>query len=104
MTNELIILNESIRLMKDGILKSSGKKGVDIDGTEFDIPEEIHTFQAWKTLGYIVKKGEKAIAKFPIWKYTSKKIIDENNEEEEKANMFMKTSAFFKFSQVEKIN
>lgn len=68
-----------------------------------EMPEPIHTFQKWKSLGYSVKKGEKSDIKFPIWKYTSKKSIDDNNEEKEETSMFMKMSAFFRFSQVEKI-
>ena len=35
------------------------------------MPELIHTYQKWKELGYQVRRGEKAIAKFPIWKYVS---------------------------------
>lgn len=103
MTNERIIINESIKLMKDGILQGSGvfAEVEFADGKKrIELPEDIHTFQAWKSLGYIVKKGEKAIAKFPIWKYTSKKVETEDGEEET-SNMFMKTAAFFKMSQVE---
>ena len=108
MTNATIILNESVKLMNDGILAGTGEfvtMEYD-DGTkeQVEIPEPIHTFQAWKSLGYSVKKGEKAVAKFPIWKHTSKTIVDEETKEEsEKTSMFMKMSAFFKASQVEKI-
>lgn len=91
MTNAQIIMNESITLVEDGILKMIG-----------EFPEPIHTFAGWKSLGYSVKQGEHAIAKFPIWKYTSKKKETDEGEEEY-ANMFLKTAAFFKFSQVEKI-
>lgn len=62
--------------------------------------EEIHTFQKWKSLGYSVKRGEKAITKLTIWKHTSK--VNAETQEEETA-MFMKTAAFFSTSQVEKI-
>lgn len=62
--------------------------------------EEIHTFAKWKSLGYSVKKGEKAITKLTIWKHTSK--VNAETQEEETA-MFMKTAAFFSTSQVEKI-
>jgi hypothetical protein len=95
MTNVAIIEKESIRLVEQGVLQM-------MNIGEMEMPEPIHTFQAWKSLGYVVKKGEKAIAKFPIWKYTSKKVETDNGEEET-SNMFMKTAAFFKFSQVEKI-
>ena len=62
--------------------------------------EEIHTFQKWKSLGYAVKRGEKAITKLTIWKHTSR--VNAETQEEETA-MFMKTAAFFSTSQVEKI-
>ena len=62
--------------------------------------EEIHTFQKWKSLGYSVRKGEKACASFTIWKHTTK--TDKETGEED-ARMFMKTAHFFSTSQVEKI-
>lgn len=107
MTNAMIVFNESVKLMEEGILQGTGRMITveNADGTkqELEMPEQIHTFQSWKSLGYSVKKGEKAIAKFPIWKYTSKTITDENNEEKERSAMYMKVAAFFKMSQVEKI-
>lgn len=107
MTNAMIILNESVKLMENGIIKGTGQF-VEIendDGSKkrLELPEEIHTFAAWKSMGYSVKKGEKAVARFAIWKYASKTEVDENNEETEKSKMFMKVAAFFKGSQVEKI-
>lgn len=106
MTNAQIILAEQIRLADEGILKYTGRilEAVLADGTTTEIKEiqPIHTFQAWKSMGYKVKKGEKAIAKFPIWKYTTKK--SENDEEEQvNGRMFMKVSAFFTNEQVEKM-
>lgn len=62
--------------------------------------EEIHTFAKWKSLGYSVKRGEKAITKLSIWKHTVK---TDKESGEESAAMFMKTAAFFSTSQVEKI-
>ena len=63
MTNAQIILSNSIDLMKKGILNGTGKffEVIDENGKKItiEIPEEIHTFQAWKSLGYCVKKGEK---------------------------------------------
>lgn len=103
MTNQMIILIESIKLMEEGILVSSGVAQT-IDGKLVDIPEQIHTYQAWKKLGFQVKRGEKAIAQFPVWKYSSKKIKDEaTDEEKEKGNCYLRTASFFKFSQVEKV-
>ena len=62
--------------------------------------EEIHTFQKWKSLGYSVKRGEKAVASFTIWKHTVK---TDKESGEESAAMFMKKAHFFSTSQVEKI-
>lgn len=62
--------------------------------------EEIHTFQKWKSLGYTVKRGEKAVASFTIWKHTTK---TDKESGEESAAMFMKKAHFFSTSQVEKI-
>ena len=96
MTNEQIIRKESERLVADGVLKR-----IIVDGIE--IPEPIHTFQKWKSLGYCVKKGEKSSIKIPIWKCASKKVKIENKEEEV-SSMFMKTAAFFTSAQVDKIS
>ena len=106
MTNEMIIMNESIRLMEEGVLHGCGQfvEVENEDGTKktLELPEEIHTFNGWKSLGYSVKKGEKSRIKFPIWKHTTKKV-EKDGEEEERSRMFQKVSAFFTFDQVEPI-
>lgn len=81
MTNAEIIAMNMVTLINEG---------------KMTIDEDIHTFQKWKAMGYSVKKGEKAIAKFPIWKYTVKE-----KDGEEEAHTFMKMSCFFSTSQVE---
>ena len=108
MTNAAIIFDVSIRLMDDGILKGTGRflDVVNEDGSteKLEIPEEIHTFNAWKQRGFIVRKGEHAVASFPIWKYvTRKNATDEPLEAAEEANGFcrMKLSHFFSVRQVE---
>ena len=117
MTNTMIILANQIQLQEEGLLKFTGNTTVvyDAEGNEREIEEiqPIHTYNGWKARGYRVKKGEKAIAKFPIWKYTTKKksVADSDaesepvNEEEaqKKGFCFMKMSAFFTDEQVEKI-
>ena len=119
MTNAMIILNESVRLMKQGVLKGTGEfveiKNDDGTTTTLEMPEPIHTFAAWKNLGYSVKKGEKSNIKFPIWKHTAKmldtntgnaetdKMNEEINKQGGKTNMFMKVASFFTFAQVERI-
>lgn len=112
MTNAQIIFNESCRLMEEGIIGTTGRKMVFEmpDGTKQEMmePEPIHTYQTWKALGYQVKKGEKNIAAFTIWKARTKKGAAQMDDEstsgdEERTQMFMKTAHFFKFSQCEKI-
>ena len=105
MTNGQIIFNNSLKLMEEGILKGSGIMATveDQDGNkkQIELPETIHTFAAWKSLGYIVRKGEKAKAAFTIWKYTESK--KQNDEEESEGKMFMKTAHFFTADQVDRI-
>lgn len=110
MTNAMIILTESVRLMKDGVLKGTGEfitvENEDGTKTELELPEEIHTFNGWKERGFSVKKGEKSKIKFPIWKHTSKEKSEEEKtgnplEDAPITNMFMKMSAFFTAEQVE---
>lgn len=94
MTNAEIILENSMLLVADGVLT------VDEEG----LPEAIHTYSHWKTLGRQVKRGEKAVAKFPIWKYTSKKTEEVSEEEaQKKGYCFQKQSAWFKYSQTEEV-
>lgn len=91
MTNTAIILGQMELLIADGVITADNV---------------IHTYGHWKSLGYTVKKGEKAIAKFPIWKYTKgkKKEAEGMSEEEAQANgyCFMKNSSWFSDLQVEK--
>ena len=107
MTNAMIIFQESIRLMDEGVLNGSGEFAeIEApDGTKktVELPEQIHTFNGWKERGYCVKKGEKSKIKFPIWKHTAKRVENENGEEDEHTSMFMKVSAFFTMEQVEAI-
>ena len=106
MTNAQIIFQHRLELMKSGIIGTTGRK-IRLhqeDGSTMEMwePAEIHTFAAWKELGYSVKKGEHAKAKFTIWKYsTGKKAADEADDEEDHGHMFMKTAFFFSPSQVE---
>ena len=110
MTNNMIILMERVRLMKEGKIGNTGRY-IEVerkDGTVEKLmePVEIHTYAHWKALGYQVKRGEKAVASFTIWK--SGKGKSEPNPEApeenlEKTHMFMKLSSFFTPDQVEAI-
>ena len=107
MTNEMIILWERVRLMESGVIGKTGRQFViqDKDGNDrvLDEPEVIHTFAHWKELGYSVKKGEHAVASFPIWKGAERVVKDDDGKEtdEKTVKMFMKTSFFFSAAQVE---
>lgn len=75
------------------------------------IVEEVHTFQKWKSLGYQVKRGEKALFQTNLWKMSKKKQKEnnenetDNNDKEKKNNnyFFMAKSSLFGRSQVEPI-
>jgi len=117
MTNAQIIFNNSLKLLEEGRIHGNGHfitiKIEDADGSEVtksvEEPQEIHTFQTWKSLGRRVKKGQHAVASFTIWKYSSRQIGTATNTEtgeEEPVNdsrCFMKLSHFFTIEQTEPI-
>lgn len=83
------------------------------------ITEDVHTYAKWRSLGYQVKKGEKALFQTMLWKKKTKKSkkddtenVKENVEnvenEEGKENknnnyFFLAKSSMFGKSQVELI-
>lgn len=71
MTNNEIITINAKELIEAGKIKSV---------------EELHTFPEWKARGYYVKKGEKAVASFGIWKKVGGK-------------WYMKETSFFSIDQ-----
>ena len=119
MTNSQIILTHSIELMKQGKIKGTGHmmEYVIEDGSRIQVeePEALHTFAAWKQMGYSVKKGEKAVAQITIWKHTTKmlptdtesadmnKMNQQINDQGGQSKMFMKVASFFTASQVQPI-
>lgn len=119
MTNSEIIKRQQIELFNCGVLKGTGNYFEGLDGNLIEEIEPIHTYSAWKQLGYQVKRNETAIAKFMVWKYVkakykgkNKKVekientIEDYDKESSKADTgycVMKNAAFFKFSQVERI-
>ena len=74
MTNYAIIEAEKQRLAAEGVLHYTGRifKAETATGELVEVAEveDIHTFAAWKKLGFSVKRGEHARAVFPVWKYT----------------------------------
>lgn len=115
MTNVTIVLMNSMKLMEEGKIGTTGRTIVieDENGKrEIAEPEAIHTYATWKQLGYQVKKGQKAIAQFPIRKYTSKKsemeMVNVQTGKKEMvefddSKMFQKLASWFSYSQVEKM-
>lgn len=106
MTNAQIIFGEAQRLAEQGVIKYTGREFIfeDADGNQTIVKETepIHTYNAWKELGYQVQKGQKAVASFTIWKFRSGKENEETGEKGED-KMFMKKASFFTAAQVEAI-
>ncbi len=106
MTNEMIILQQAQRLAESGKIGYTGRtltlETTDGDTIELRETEPIHTFARWKAMGYMVRKGEKAIAKFTIWKHVHKKK-KADDEEAPESKMFLKQAAFFSMAQVEQV-
>lgn len=66
---------------------------------QLGIEEACHTYAHWKSIGYQVRKGSKAMFKATIWKFVSKK----NDDGDDDGRMFMKTASFFGASQVDPV-
>jgi hypothetical protein len=102
MKNEIIILDAKQKLAEQGLIKYTGRTLMIelMDGSEYTFKEteQIHTFMEWKRLGYKVKKGNKAITKLQIWVPT----VKENEDGVKTTKFWLKNSAFFSESQVER--
>ena len=63
MTNEQIIYNQQLELLKRGVIGTTGRiiHGQDEQGNKVEIeePEPIHTYVGWRAHGYQVKKDKK---------------------------------------------
>ena len=116
MKNADIIFSESVRLVEEGKLGTTGRllKVQDAEGSVRTIPEPlpIHTFDEWKRLGLIVKKGEHALAAFPIWMRSAKTVMVKGKSAEtgetveteaETGRYYMKRAFFFGPEQVEEL-
>ena len=106
MTNAMIIFQQSQALAEAGKINYTGRVFTmeTADGQTITLKEteEIHTFAAWKARGFSVKKGARAVAAFPVWKYRARTRTDEETGEEiDESKMFLKTASFFSASQVE---
>lgn len=110
MTNAMIVLEQALALAEAGKIGYTGEvMTVEINGEEVELrePEQIHTYARWKAMGFQVRKGEKAVAKFKVWKHvTPKKKSDDAEEKTASADwgkMFLKQAAFFSAAQVEPV-
>ena len=88
----------------------TNKEIISLEMTTRGIDEEVHTFAKWKSLGYQVKRGEKALFQTMLWKMKKSKKQDNNDEEQQDDkevkkynNFFMAKSSLFGKSQVELI-
>ena len=94
----------------------TNKEIISLEMATRGIEEEVHTFAKWKSLGYQVKRGEKALFQTMLWKKKTKKSKKddtenkvenvENEEGKEKKNndyFFLAKSSMFGRSQVELI-
>lgn len=104
-TNEMIIFNGRVSLMEEGVIKGTGNfitvENEDGEKVQLEEPEELHTYAGWKALNRQVKKGEKSIATMQIWKHTTKKPKEKDEDEQER--MFLTKAFFFTEAQTEAI-
>ena len=105
MTNAQIIFSNRVFLMEQGVIKGIPGTALvwkDEQGErEIEMPEEIRTFDDWKRLGFIVQKGQHAVAKFKIWmpkkgkKAEAEAEADADPEKKEDPKGFYKKMSFF---------
>lgn len=66
----------------------------------------LHTFNGWKALGYIPRKGTHCIIETRLWKHKEKKKEENESEdlvEENKDNFYLTKAFLFDISQVERL-
>ncbi|GFI31624.1 hypothetical protein IMSAGC013_03021 [Lachnospiraceae bacterium] len=98
MTNTQIIISEAIA---NGIYTKEEVDAILESGRM--IP--VHTFQTWKSAGYIVRKGEHAKITTRLWKFTNKKAGEADGDADGEANnhYYLAKAFLFTADQVEKI-
>lgn len=118
MTNAEIIMDARVFLMEQGLIKGIPGTSLTImdeqGEREIQMPEEIRTFDEWKRMGYMVQKGQHAVARFQIWmprknKKAAQAEADVDKEEAaEDAEMrvkgfYKKVAFFFTVDQVKEV-
>ena len=106
MTNEEIICREAVA---HGLITKAAAEAALLTGA--DIP--LHTYAAWKSRGYQVRKGEKATIKTSLWKRSKgkKKAQDADSDTQQdgtentkaSGHFFLATAFPFTAAQVEEI-
>lgn len=100
MTNTEIIINEAV---ENGLYTMEQIENILASGHM--IP--LHTFQAWKSAGYIVKKGEHARITTRLWRFTNKSKknneVDENTDGTNNEHYYLAKAFLFTSDQVERI-
>lgn len=100
MTNTEIIINEAV---ENGLYTMEQIENILASGHM--IP--LHTFQAWKSAGYIVKKGEHARITTRLWRFTNKSKknneADENTDGTDNEHYYLAKAFLFTSDQVERI-
>lgn len=100
MTNIEIIINEAV---ENGLYTMEQIENILASGHM--IP--LHTFQAWKSAGYIVKKGEHARITTRLWRFTNKSRknneVDENTDGTNNEHYYLAKAFLFTSDQVERI-
>lgn len=106
MTNQEIICREAVA---HGVITKAAAEAALMTGAE--IP--LHTYAAWKSRGYQVRKGEKATIKTSLWKRSKgkKKSQDADSDTQQdttenpeaSGHYFLATAFLFTLSQVDEI-
>lgn len=68
--NSSIIINAALNAAAEGKITLSHR---DLVGMVFGVAPKYHTYDTWKSQGYIVKRGEHAAFTARIWKYTERR-------------------------------
>ena len=106
--NSQIIFEKEIQLSLLGLIPTTERKiSVNLNGETMEInePSHIYTASQWRNKGYIVRKGEHAVAALYIWHNVNIRPDDDAETDEngtvKASRMEKKKSWFFSADQVE---
>lgn len=94
MTNENIIYNAAVN---SGLFSASEAQAIVASGRRLPL----HTYSEWRRMGYQVKRGERAALSVVLWKYCSK-TVEVDGQEQETGDCHRTTAHLFTAAQVEK--